>query len=31
MSTHPLVSMEVHIFLKNGENESSKDLESLVI
>ena len=31
MSTHPLVSMEVHIFLKKGENETSKDSGALVM
>ena len=31
MSTHPLVSIQVHILKKNGDNESSKDLESLAI
>ena len=31
MSTHPLVSIEVHIFLKNIDNENLKDLESLAI
>ena len=31
MSTHPLTSIEVHILLKNGDNENSKDLESLAI
>ena len=31
MSTHPLVSIQVHIFLKNGGNENSKDSESLAI
>ena len=31
MSTHPLVSIQVHIFLKNGDNKNSKDSESLAI